>query len=244
MEGIQVSVEKAGTQKNISIIKVGGYIDTTTSAELEHALSSILKSNCYNIIIDLGNVDYISSAGWGIFISEIKGIREKNGDLKLVRMIPDVYEVFELLEFHYILKAFDTLEEAIADFDQDAPAMPIQPPAREETSVEQNPSATPSTSESTNESTTARPEPQVMESQYRPKAEPELETIEEKLRRIIVENPDSGTFQIIRTLNTPRFGNIKLGWFELRRYLKQLNLDSKKKRLQYFKVHSFGKLTN
>ncbi len=54
MEGIQVSVEKAGTHKNISIIKVGGYIDTTTSAELEHALSSILKSNCYNIIIDLG----------------------------------------------------------------------------------------------------------------------------------------------------------------------------------------------
>ncbi len=236
MEGIQVSVEKAGTHKNISIIKVGGYIDTTTSAELEHALSSILKSNCYNIIIDLGNVDYISSAGWGIFISEIKGIREKNGDLKLVRMIPDVYEVFELLEFHYILKAFDTLEEAIADFDQASPTLPVEPPAREDQRVSED-NGPPA-------STTTLREPQVVEGQHRTTPEPELETIEEKLRRIIVENPDSGTFQIIRTLNTPRFGNIKLGWFELRRYLKQLNLDSKKKRLQYFKLHSFGKLTS
>jgi len=80
MEGIQLSVEKTGTKNSVSIIKVGGYIDTTTSSELEHALSTLLKAGSYNIIIDLGNVDYVSSAGWGIFISEIKGIREKGGD--------------------------------------------------------------------------------------------------------------------------------------------------------------------
>lgn len=233
MEGIQVSVEKAGSQQHISIIKVGGYIDTTTSAELEHALSSILKSHCCNIIIDLGNVDYISSAGWGIFISEIKGIRERRGDLKLVRMIPDVFEVFELLEFHYILKAFDTLEEAIADFDQETPAtMPLQPPIRQEAPREKR------------VQTAATPEPKVVATGYQPPSEAELETIEEKLQRIVIENPDSGMFQIIKTLNTPRFGNIKLGWFEMRKYLKQLNLDSKKKRLAYFKVHSFGRLTS
>ena len=94
MEGIQLSVEKPTARNDISVIKVGGYIDTTTSAELEHSLDALLKAGSYNIIIDLGNVDYISSAGWGIFISEIKGIREKGGDLKLVNMIPDVYEVF------------------------------------------------------------------------------------------------------------------------------------------------------
>ena len=74
MEGIQVSIEKAATHSSISIIRVGGYIDTTTSSELERALDSLLKSGVYYVIIDLGNVDYISSAGWGIFISEIKGI--------------------------------------------------------------------------------------------------------------------------------------------------------------------------
>ena len=94
MEGISVSVEKVGPQSDISIIRVGGYIDTTTSSELERALDSLLKAGVVRVIIDLGNVDYISSAGWGIFISEIKGMRERNGDLKLARMIPDLYEVF------------------------------------------------------------------------------------------------------------------------------------------------------
>ncbi len=235
MEGIQVSVDKAGVNQQISIIKVGGYIDTTTSAELEHALSTLLKANRHNIIIDLGNVDYISSAGWGIFISEIKGIREKNGDLKLARMIPDVYEVFELLEFHYILRAFDTLEEAIADFDQEGGsggrvALPVKEREERDEHVQ----------------VASKTEPKVMQvdGNYKPKPEPQLETIEEKLRRIIIENPDSGMFQIIRTLNTPTYGNIKLGWFDMRKYLKQLNLDTKKKRMAFFKQHSFGKLVN
>ncbi len=235
MEGIQVSVEKAGTRQNIAVIKVGGYIDTTTSAELEHALASVLKSNCYNIIIDLGNVDYISSAGWGIFISEIKGIRENRGDLKLVRMIPDVYEVFELLEFHYILKAFDTLNDAIADFVQEIPASPaLQTPVTDEAQKDDTAQA----------ASVSEPSVLQMEKQTEPGIESQLNTIEEKLGRIIIENPDSGLFQIIKKLNTPRFGNIKLGWFEMRKYLKQLNLDSKRKRVAFFKQHSFGKLNN
>ncbi|MDZ7724508.1 MAG: STAS domain-containing protein [candidate division KSB1 bacterium] len=73
MEGIQVSIQRAGRNNNISVIKVGGYIDTTTSSELEHALTKLLKEGSYQIIIDLSNVDYVSSAGWGIFISESQG---------------------------------------------------------------------------------------------------------------------------------------------------------------------------
>ena len=230
MEGIQVSVEKAGPHQNISVIKVGGYIDTTTSAELEHTLSSTLKSNSYNIIIDLGNVDYISSAGWGIFISEIKGIREKNGDLKLVRMIPDVFEVFELLEFHYILKGFDTVEEAISDFDQLVPkSTTLQPPEKSEPGHE---SAAQTVSNS---------EPDVLEvDSGLESSERNLGSIEEKLRQIIIEKPDSGTLQIIKTLNTPRYGNLKFGFFKIRKHLKQLNLDSKKKRVSFFKQQTFG----
>lgn len=236
MEGIQVSVEKVGHRQNIAVIKVGGYIDTTTSAELEHSLSGILKSNCYNIIIDLGNVDYISSAGWGIFISEIKSIREKGGDLKLIQMIPDVYEVFELLEFHYILKAFDTLNEAISDFDHAVPShTQIQPPIKHERGE---------SSDNNKEDTAhqdSQSEPSVMQMERAQRSgESQLETIEEKLRQIIIEKPDAGMFQIIKTLNTSRFGNIKLGWFEMRKYLKQLNLDTKKKRISYFKEKTFG----
>ncbi len=212
MEGIQLSVEKTGAKNSISIIKVGGYIDTTTSSELEHALSSLLKAGSYNIVIDLGNVDYVSSAGWGIFISEIKGIRERGGDLKLVRMIPEVFEVFELLEFHYILKAFDTIEDAIRDFErtmgpvsETGPVSEVEvEPARRHAETHQRDAAIPNGARA--------------------------EALEDKIRKIIAANPDIGTTQLARTLNSPAYGSVKVGWFALRRILKNIGLDSKKKR--------------
>jgi anti-anti-sigma factor len=66
--------------------------------------------------MDLAGAEYISSAGWGIFLAEIKRIRENGGDLKLSAMVPNVREIFELLEFNYILRAYDSIDAAVADF--------------------------------------------------------------------------------------------------------------------------------
>lgn len=212
MEGIQIKVEN---NYNISIIKVGGYIDTTTSSELEHHLNELIKNGSYNIIIDLSNVDYVSSAGWGIFISEIKGIREHGGDLKLVGMIPEVYEVFELLEFHNILKAFDTIKEAVADF-QRAGVTPIAASERP--------------SQPTSATQTGRAAGTPVSS---PASHQHEMTLEEKIKKIIKEMPFAGTIAIAKQLNTPAYGNTKIGWFTLKKILKQLKLDTKEKRMEF-----------
>ncbi|MFC1501810.1 anti-sigma factor antagonist [bacterium] len=209
MEGIQVSVEKVGPQSDISIIRVGGYIDTTTSSELEHALDSLLKAGVFRIIIDLGNVDYISSAGWGIFISEIKGIREREGDLKLARMIPDVYEVFELLEFNYILKAFDQIEDAVRDFDKDRGVIALE--------KKMNGQDLESESESPN-----------IEEMEELLDEPE--GIEESVEKIALEHVSWGPSKIAKELNTEKYGFLRVSTLTLWRILRRLNLGSKKQR--------------
>ncbi len=119
MSDIKISVETTqvpGLDTEVTIIRVDGVIDTMTATELEKVTNSLLGQKRYNIIVDLGGVDYISSAGWGIFISNIREIRLNKGDIKLARMIPNVYEIFELLEFDSILKAFDNIEKAKNDF--------------------------------------------------------------------------------------------------------------------------------
>jgi anti-sigma B factor antagonist len=116
MEGINVSFSRPEDNADVSVLSVQGYVDTTTSAELEESLKRLLKKGRFNIVIDLSGVNYISSAGWGIFISEIKSIRENGGDLRLAGMIGDVYEVFELLEFQTILQSFDTIDEAVKSY--------------------------------------------------------------------------------------------------------------------------------
>jgi anti-sigma B factor antagonist len=117
MSDIKISLDSSGPNGEISVVRVDGVIDTMTSTDLEKVMNSLMERRRYNVIIDLGGVDYISSAGWGIFISNIREIRQHSGDIKLARMIPNVYEIFELLEFDSILKAFDSVEKARIDFD-------------------------------------------------------------------------------------------------------------------------------
>lgn len=116
VDGIVVSVITGTNAGGVSILKVSGYLDTTTAGELETSLYGLLERSIYKIVVDLSGVNYISSAGWGIFIGEIKRIRNHGGDLKLSGMVGDVHEVFQLLEFHSILEAYPTSQEAVAAF--------------------------------------------------------------------------------------------------------------------------------
>ena len=111
-----------GGPGDISEVRVDGVIDTITAGELEEVFGSLLKRGRYRIIVDLAGVDYISSAGWGIFISNIRDIRNHDGDIKLTNMVTNVYEIYDLLEFDNVLKAYDSLEAARGAFGDHAPA--------------------------------------------------------------------------------------------------------------------------
>ena len=226
MEGIQVSTEIAGSRNHISIIKVGGYIDTTTSSELERSLDSLLKQGRFFIIVDLGNVDYISSAGWGIFISEIKSIRENGGDLKLVRMVPDVYEIFELLEFHHILDVYDTVDEAVNKFEMLQAAG--QPVAKEITL----PKPEEMSSEAENETGFATEAEDHQFTQEQQKSPADL-SLPDKIKSVIKANPSFGAFKIKKELNSSQYGYSHVGWFEVRSELAKLNLNSRSLRYKF-----------
>jgi anti-sigma B factor antagonist len=132
MEKLIISEERTGSTHPVSVLTLRGTIETTNASGLEETLGRIVDESCYRIVVDLGGVTYISSAGWGIFISEIKRIRRNGGDIKLAAMSPEVREVFELLEFGNILKPFERSSDAIRDFEveRDANSAPGGPANR------------------------------------------------------------------------------------------------------------------
>ena len=121
MENISISLSETGQRRDISEIRIDGVIDTITAGELEEVIDSLLKRSRYRIVIDLAGVDYISSAGWGIFISHIKDVRDHGGDIKLANMIPNVYEIYELLEFDNVLQAHNSVDVAREKFEAELP---------------------------------------------------------------------------------------------------------------------------
>lgn len=114
MEGIDLRSRRIEQIAHSSLLEASGYIDTNTSVEIERRLLELVAAGQRQIYLDLSSVDYISSAGWGVFISVIRQMREEGGDLKLLGMQPDVHEVYELLEFHSILESWANLDEALA----------------------------------------------------------------------------------------------------------------------------------
>lgn len=104
-------------QGNVSIISLNGFLDANTAPILENAIDEQINNQCYNIIVDFSDLDYISSAGLGVFMSQIETIRDNNGDLKLCKMKSKVFSVFELLGFPMLFEICDSIEECVKKFE-------------------------------------------------------------------------------------------------------------------------------
>ncbi len=115
MDEISISLSES-EPGGISEIRVDGVVDTTTASELERVVDALLKRERFRLIFDLAGVDYVSSAGWGVFIAHLKEARERQGDIKLANMAPNVHEIYELLEFDRVLKVYNSVEAAREDF--------------------------------------------------------------------------------------------------------------------------------
>jgi anti-sigma B factor antagonist len=116
MKNLEVTVDAFFADGSIDVIRPVGVIDNNTSHLVANAFHELLSRDRYKLILDLGNVNYISSAGWGIFIGEIRNIRAHQGDLKLACLMQDVEEVYRVLEFDTILKAYPSIDAAAREF--------------------------------------------------------------------------------------------------------------------------------
>jgi anti-sigma B factor antagonist len=116
MEKLVISEERLNSPIPLTLLSLKGTIETTNASTLEDAIDRIIDDQCFRIVVDLAGVTYISSAGWGIFISEIKRVRRNAGDIKLAAMTAPVREVFDLLEFNNILRPYPDKGEALKDF--------------------------------------------------------------------------------------------------------------------------------
>ncbi len=107
---------KRQEQDDIVILSFVGRIDAETYTLVREEIEELFLKNKYKIIIDLKEIEYISSAGWGSFIGYVNTARNKNGDIKLANMNVGVKRVYEMIEFNELIKAYNSIEDAKKDF--------------------------------------------------------------------------------------------------------------------------------
>lgn len=106
----------ARTVRDVAVLDVKGTLDSTTVGQLEKAFQGALKENKKRFIFNLADAEYISSIGWGVFVSNLKSIREKGGDILLCGMSPSIQHIYELLDFEKIIKAYPDEQGALQIF--------------------------------------------------------------------------------------------------------------------------------
>jgi anti-sigma B factor antagonist len=104
------------TFEDLNIIELKGYLDAHTAPKLEETISNLVNHNQCKIIVNFSELNYISSAGLGVFMAFIETVRTKGGDIKFSSMNEKIYKVFDLIGFPKIYEFYKTDDEAIQNF--------------------------------------------------------------------------------------------------------------------------------
>jgi anti-sigma B factor antagonist len=100
-------------EEGICELKVVGEIDASSSIHLDNALQDALNKHS-KITIDLTELEYISSAGLGVFMSYLQLLEDENIQMVVFGMKKKVFEVFQILGLDQLLNITDTKADALA----------------------------------------------------------------------------------------------------------------------------------
>ncbi len=104
-------------KENCDLVVIKGRIDSYTAPSLSESLNNITKNNRYKVILDMSEVNYVSSAGLRVLIDIQKTCKKLHmGEVLLVNIPQRVFETLELAGFVPLFKFFKNVDSALAEF--------------------------------------------------------------------------------------------------------------------------------
>ncbi|MGB9770748.1 MAG: STAS domain-containing protein [Candidatus Kapaibacteriota bacterium] len=104
------------TINDVEIIYIYGILDAHTAPLLENSIKETINNGIVRIVVNCKELEYISSAGLGVFMAFVEEIRYKNGDIKFSEIKDKIFSIFELLGFHLIFDILPNDEKALDYF--------------------------------------------------------------------------------------------------------------------------------
>lgn len=95
-----MTIEKKIENGNVTLT-ITGRLDTTTAPELEKTLNNVFEGT-KELVFDLTNLEYISSAGLRVILKAQKAMNAQ-GSMKLTGVNDSIMEVFDITGFLDIL---------------------------------------------------------------------------------------------------------------------------------------------
>jgi anti-sigma B factor antagonist len=124
-------IAKLETVGGCRILRVGGRIDFESALDFEQRINSMMEEDADCFIIELSEVELLSSAGLRVLLSTAKRISQRHASLGLAAPSEVVRQVFEISHFNLLFKIFPSVAEALAALKGPAAMVQTDEPAQE-----------------------------------------------------------------------------------------------------------------
>lgn len=111
---LTIRLERVDGDNRSLVLNLTGSIDTYNAGFMRRGATKAIGAGFVNLILHLGGVDYVSSAGIGVFIALLPILKEKGGSLSMVAMQPKVKAIFKLMCLETYFQCMDTPAEALS----------------------------------------------------------------------------------------------------------------------------------
>ena len=107
----------ATQHKRCDVVAVKGRVDSQTAPQFAEALDEITDSGRFKIVIDMGGVEFMSSAGLRVLINAQKNCKRYNrGEVVLAAVPQRIFEALDLAGFVPLFAFFDDVTAAVGHF--------------------------------------------------------------------------------------------------------------------------------
>jgi len=106
-----LSLKVTEREKGVYVAAINGRIDSDNYTSFEEQIKPVLSTAPRILVLDMTNLDYISSAGLGVIFYARKTIESKGGTLIMSNLQPQIRKVFEIVKALPKESVFESIEE-------------------------------------------------------------------------------------------------------------------------------------
>ncbi|HTL53103.1 MAG TPA: STAS domain-containing protein [Planctomycetota bacterium] len=97
---IQIADDKQSAQ-----VRFAGSMDSHTVGEISNAFRDVLEKEIFHILVDMKEVDYLSSACIGVLIQSQTEAQTNGGEIRLRNIQSNVKRTLELMGLYHMMGA-------------------------------------------------------------------------------------------------------------------------------------------
>ena len=112
---MQISERTAG---DVIIVEVSGKITLSDGgdAALKEKMRGLVQAGHKKLLLDLGDVAYVDSAGLGEIVQAYATVNKNGGSLKLLNVTRRIKDLLSITKLLTVFETFDNVNEAVRSF--------------------------------------------------------------------------------------------------------------------------------